>query len=200
MERLLPGKFSGPQRAVGSGLVAPVALHHMRSADDKLAHLARRNVVARIVEHHRLGVGNSDADGAGPCVKLLRRQIGAALALGLPVHRIEPHAGEERLQPCDMGRRQRRGGIGDGAQFGEAAGDKVAHLQDERRHGRNDRKDRHALRPQPLEDRLGKCEGLLQHQRCAEPHRHQHLVEAVIEGDRQHVQDDVVGVGSQDRR
>ncbi len=45
----------------------------------------------------------------------------------------------------------------------------------------------------PVQDRLREGEGLFQHQRRAELRRHQHLIEAVVERDRQHVQDDVVG-------
>ena len=44
-----------------------------------------------------------------------------------------------------------------------------------------------------VEDRLREGERLFQHQRRADLHRHQHLIEAVVERDRQHVEDDVVG-------
>ncbi|MCY1236531.1 hypothetical protein D9M72_491890 [compost metagenome] len=164
----------------------------MGTANDEFAGNARRHAFALVIDDERLGVRDRDADRTRPAVEFFRRQIGAALALRQPVHRIEPGAREELAEPRNMRRRQGSGGVGEITQARQEAGFQIAHLQDHRRHRRNQREAGNALLPDPLEDRMREREGFFEHQRRADPDRHQQLIEAVVEGKRQYVEDDVV--------
>ena len=121
VQHSLPGIWAGAQHAIARGRIVPIALHHVRAAHDELADDPRRSALAAFVHDVGFGVRNGDADRGWPARKLAGRQIGAALAFGEPVHRIELRQRKQPLQALDMRFRQRRGGTGDVAQMRQRA-------------------------------------------------------------------------------
>ena len=140
-----------------------------------------------------LGVGDRDAHRARLAREILRRQVRAALALGEAVHREDLRAAG------------RCGGASRGAPRGSAAAVLVTkrtrarscaivlHLQEDREHRRHAREDRHALALHRLEHRRRGRRSRPRGPRVRpDARRHQHLVEPVVEGERQGVEDHVV--------
>jgi hypothetical protein len=198
-QRALPRPAAGAQplrRRLG---VVPVALHDVRAAHDQLADLAGRQSRAGVVLDPRLRAGDRDPDRFGPCVELLGRQVGDALALGQPVHRVEPGLREGGAQRVDRRRRERGGGVREEAQIrkvvaGFAAGARRREDLEDRRHRRQAAD---ALAREQLQHAAREGEASLEDQRRADPHAHQQLVEAVVERQRHDAQHPVVAVHRQ---
>ena len=127
--------------------------------------------------------------GAG--VELVRGQIGRALALRLPVHRVEAGVGEGAADRLHGRLRQRRAGVGQEAQVGQLAVGEPAQREQHLKDGRDARQAGDVLRLEQLHDPAREGEVRLQDQRGPDPHAHQELVEPVVEGQRQHAEDDV---------
>ena len=87
---------------------------------------------------------------------------------------------------------QGRGGVGDVAEAG-----KVKVLQIELKKdggdGWNERKASDSLANQFLDDCVGVGEGTFQNDRGTDLERHQNLIEPIIEGERENIENDVVG-------
>src|SRR5215211_1496637 len=93
-------------RLLGGLLLAPVAHRHRRAPVDELSYVARGTLLAFLVYHEDLGVGDGLADtptalGRG-AVDLIGRQVGGAERLGKTVHQVDPRAGEAREEPLEL--------------------------------------------------------------------------------------------------
>src|SRR5205085_6929145 len=102
VEHFFPGKRARAKRTRCRYLVLPIALHDVSTADDKLTDSLGSDARALVVDDERLGGRDGDPHRPRTTIKLDRRQIGAAFALGHAIHRIEPHAGKELAEPRDM--------------------------------------------------------------------------------------------------
>ncbi len=87
---------------------------------------------------------------------------------------------------------KRCGGVGHGAQGTQVEGLQRAEVQDHRKRRRHAREHGDALARHRLENADRESERTVQHHARADPRRHEHLVEPVVEGNRQHVENDVV--------
>ena len=95
-----------------------------------------------------------------------------------------------------MAGRQGRGGVGDVAQVRKVVGRQI-HLQQDGEDGRHAGETGYPFGGHFLQRRGGEGETAFQHQRPAENCHHQPLVQPVIEGKRQGVENDVVGAIAQ---
>ena len=188
----LAGNRPRAQTLCGLLRLAPVPAHHMAAANDQFARGTPGQAAALVIDQPDLLVGHAAPHAAGAQVELFRRQIGHTLALGQPVHGEQHGLRKQCSDLCDLGLRQRCRGVGDQAQRGKVELAQCLEIGQQGEHGG------HAGEhggPFPCHirqhlDRKG--ERALQQHRGAQAESHQHLIQPVVESERQGADDDVV--------
>ena len=138
-----------------------------------------------------LGAGDRDPDRGRTRVELVGRQVRRALALRQPVHRVEARVRERAADRGDGRRGERGARVRQEAQVGQLA---IGEATQRDEHVEDRRDARQAGDPGLLEQlhhAPREREARLEHQRRSHAHRHQELVEAVVERQRQRAEDPV---------
>ncbi|MCY1410056.1 hypothetical protein D9M71_254190 [compost metagenome] len=174
--------------------VAPIAGHDRGATNHQLSDLMRLiDTLVLLIHQPQLGVGNGNADTARFAVDVFRWQVGAALALGQAIHRENQRLGKQRLHLGDMRRLERGTGVGNHAHIGKHRLALARVLMQQRQHGRHERDHGDLVLANLLDQENRPGEFLFQHQGRPGTDGHDHLVQTVIERQRQRAEH-LVGV------
>ena len=173
----------------GCGGIAPIASHDRSPANHQLANLMGLiNAPVLVVHQPQFGVGNGDTDAAGLGVDVLRWQVGTALTFGQTVHRVNLRLGKQRFHLGDMRRLERCTGVGDHAYISKHRLAFVRVFMQQHEHGGHEWNHGDLVLADLANQENRPGEFLFQHQSGSGANGHDHLVQAVVEGQRQRTQ------------
>ena len=161
------------------------------------ARLSRRDPLALLVEHERLRAGDRLPHRGRLLVEQLGLEVAHALALREAVHPEDERVREDLAQRVVEARRERGRGVRHALDALEPQRLPLVHADERRVDGRHAREDGDLLLLHPLQHLRGIDEGPLEHERRAHANGHEELVEAVVEGEREDVQDPLLGAEAQ---